>query len=362
MSGPIERFLAARVADGWMPGAAWWVEGCDGACDHGAIGHATQQPRPVPLAVDTPFDLASLTKPLVTATLCALAEQDGLLELSQQVGDCLEELRGTPWESTSLLDLGTHTSGLPAWKPLCVEADSIEGYVSAIGRTPRAVGPGRVLYSDLGYILLGAAIERASGRGLDELFQRRIAEPLELTRAGFALVPSSFRDAAATERGSAYERELSGPAGADHDWRCGLIRGQVHDSNAHGLGGVAGHAGLFASIREVACIGRELLRPRRLPLGERARARLLELPPSSAGWTFGLLTASHSSAASGILPDVAPGHSGFTGTSLWLDPAGERLFALLTNRVHPRVSPRNFQLVRRGFHRLALSATGLGRR
>jgi len=358
VSGPIERFLAARVADGRMPAAAWWVENRDGFVDHGAIGNATLAPRPVPLGIDAPFDLASLTKPLVTALLLALAEQDGLLELSQAAGEYLEELGGTPWESVSLFELGTHTSGLPAWKPLCAEADSIEGYLSVIGRTPRAVEPGRALYSDLGYILLGAVLERATGRRLDELFEQRVAVPLGLARAGFARDPARFTDAAATEQGSAYEQDLAGPAGEGYAWRRGLIRGEVHDSNAHGLGGVAGHAGLFAPIGEVACIARELLRPQALPLGERARARLLATRESSDGRTMGLVTACRSSAASGILPDAAPGHTGFTGTSLWLEPAEGRLFVLLTNRVHPRVSPRNFQLVRRGFHRLALGVAG----
>jgi len=357
VKGEIERFLGGRVADGWMPGAAWWVERGGSVIDHGAIGDATLLPQPEPLSENTPFDLASLTKPLATALLSALAEQDGLLDLERPVGDLLSELEGSPWRSTSLFALGTHTSGLPAWKPLCLEADSIEGYVRAIGRTPPAVEAGRTLYSDLGYILLGAATERACGATLDALFARRIAQPLGLGRAGYARAPTIVIDAAATEEGNAHERELAGPAGAGGTWRSELIRGQVHDSNANGLGGVAGHAGLFATVEEVASIGRELLRPQRLELGDSAHVKLLRISPSSPGRTFGFQAARDCFATSGILPDDAPGHTGFTGTSLWLDPAHDRQFVLLTNRVHPRVSTRNFQRVRRGFHRLAARAT-----
>ena len=357
MSGPIERFLAARVADGWTPGAAWWVARGEKPVEFGAVGHAVATPASEPLSTNTPFDLASLTKPLSTATLLVLAEQEGALDLQSPVGEHLVELDGSPWRETSLLSLATHSAGLPAWKPLCAEAGSMEGYLRAIAGTPRAVPEGTTLYSDLGYMLLGEVLARTAGESLAVQFRRRIAEPLGLERTGFAERPDAFSDAAATEEGNDYERQLAGPAGARHNWRSDSIRGQVHDANAHGLGGVAGHAGLFAPIRELAALGAELLRPQKIPLGDRARDRLMRVVPGSTGRTVGFVAASHSTAASGILPGHSPGHTGFTGTSLWLEPSRGLLFVLLTNRVHPKVSPRNFQLVRRGFHRLAVQAT-----
>jgi CubicO group peptidase (beta-lactamase class C family) len=239
-------------------------------------------------------------------------------------------------------------------------AGSIRGYLRTIARTPRAVPTGEALYSDLGYIVLGEVIARTTGQSLASLFRQRIAAPLGLQRAGFAESPDAFPDAAATELGNGFERELAGPAGADYAWRRALIRGEVHDANAHGLGGVAGHAGLFAPVEELGRLGQELLRPRRLPLGQRARSRLLEVTESGAGHAVGFVTARHSRAASGILPATAPGHTGFTGTSLWLDPSRELCLVLLTNRVHPRVSGRDFHLLRRGFHRLALRVAGSG--
>jgi CubicO group peptidase (beta-lactamase class C family) len=356
VSSLIERFLAARVAEGWTPGAAWWVARGGRTVESGALGHATTLPGLEPLSENTPFDLASLTKPLATATLLVLAEQDGLLDLERPVGEFLDELSGSPWQGTTLLDLATHTSGLPAWKPLCAEADSAEGYLRAIADTPRAVSAGTTVYSDLGYILLGETLARVSNEPLAELFHRRIAEPLGLKRTGFAEDPASFADAAATEQGNRYERDLAGSAGERFAWRETLIRGVVHDANAYGLGGVAGHAGLFAPIEELARLGGELLRPRRLALGARARDRLLGVVPNRGGRTVGFVAARRSTAAEGILPGGSPGHTGFTGTSIWLDPSRDLLFVLLANRVHPVVSRRNFQLVRRGFHRLALGA------
>ena len=104
-----------------------------------------------------------------------------------------------------------------------------------------------------------AALESVSGRSLSRLFRERVAEPLELPRAGFATRPAELSDAAATERGNAYEREMAGALGRGHAWRTQLIRGDVHDANAHGLGGAAGHAGLFGTVEEVARLARELL-------------------------------------------------------------------------------------------------------
>lgn len=350
---PLGRLLSASVAAGWMPGATWRVESAGATLSGGAVGNSSLVPEAEPAAEDTPYDLASLTKALATAPLLVLLEQDGLLELEDPVGLYVPELAGSPHAGTSLLALAAHLGGLPAWRPLYVEATELSGFLRQIAQEPAIVTPGRSVYSDLGYILLGTAIERAAGTPLAQLFDARIAQPLGLARLGFATSPDSFPDAAPTEQGNEYERAMAGSSGASYGWRVELLRGEAHDANARALGGVAGHAGLFGTAVAVARLARELLAPRLLPLGERGRARLLGVVDGSDGRTVGMVTARHSSAARGILPDGAPGHTGFAGTSLWLDPAAGRLFVLLTNRVHPRVSRRNFQLMRRAFHRLA---------
>jgi CubicO group peptidase (beta-lactamase class C family) len=335
-----------------MAGAAWWVGSADRVVSQGALGRVEGLEGAAPVTTATPFDLASLTKPLATAPLLALFEAEGALELEAPVGSMLGELTGSRLAAQSLLALAAHTAGLPAWAPLYLEGSCLESYVGQIADLAGPAGP--TVYSDLGYIVLGAVLERITGKPLDELFEARIARPLGLERMGFASDRRRFADAAATEQGSRHERSLAGPSGEGHAWRETIPRGEVHDSNAQALGGVAGHAGLFGHLGDVARLVLELLDPHRLPLDARARARLLRAVPGSAGRTVGLVLASRSSAARGILPADAPGHTGFTGTSLWLDPARQTCYVLLTNRVHPRVGPRNFQLVRRAFHRMAL--------
>jgi CubicO group peptidase (beta-lactamase class C family) len=350
----LRRFLAARVAAGSMPGASWWVGGDGRPVSRGAVGSAVVGRDAEPVDESTPFDLASLTKPLVTATLLVLLEQEGQLDLEASLGSVLSEAKGSPLGPRSLLSLATHTAGLAPWAPLFLRASSGDGYVAEILKQPPTLPAGRTLYSDLGYILLGVVLERATGRGLDALFDERIARPVGLVRTGFAAGGREFPDAAATERGNRYERALAGKAGEGHRWRDAIPRGAVHDGNAHGLGGVAGHAGLFGTADEVAQLAREILRPSVLPLDARARDRLLRVAPPSDGRTVGMVTAAWSSAGRGILPDDGPGHTGFTGTSLWLDVMTDRCYVLLTNRVHPRVPERDFRWVRRGFHRLAV--------
>lgn len=355
-SGPIRDFLSARIEEGWMPGAAWWVEGPQGPIDRGAVGWAAIEPERIPLDESTPFDLASLTKPLCTALLLGLLEGDQQLEVGQPVSRWLEAMRGSAFSGASLLDLATHGSGLPAWRPLYVHASDREGYLARIARELPAVPAGETLYSDLGYLLLGMVIEEVTGQPLDRLFHDRVVRVLGEPRIGFA--SGDYTDAAATEQGNSYERLLAGAEGEGHAWRTAIPRGEAHDANAWGLGGVAGHAGLFGTIEAVATVARELLYPTRLPLGDAQRDALLGQRPGAEGRTVGMVVASYSRATSGILPPAAPGHTGFTGTSMWLDPASGRFFVLLTNRVHPVVERRDFQIIRRGFHRLATRVAG----
>jgi CubicO group peptidase (beta-lactamase class C family) len=294
-----------------MPGAAWWIEGPQGPIDRGAAGWAAIEPQRVPLDERTPFDLASLTKPLCTTLLLALLEGEGRLDPRRPVTTWLGAMGGSAFARASLIDLASHASGLAAWRPLYVHASEGPDYVAQIAREIPAVPPGETLYSDLGYILLGLAVERATGQGLDRLFRERVVAPLGSPRIGFAT--GDYADAAATERGNAYERRMAGPAGEAHAWRTAVLRGQVHDANAWGLGGVAGHAGLFGTVEAVASVARELLRPAKLPLRDREHRRLLRPRDGAEGRTIGMVTAAHSRAARGILPDSAPGHTGFTG-------------------------------------------------
>lgn len=338
MSGEALRaFVESEVSAGSMPGASWHVEADGRALARGAAGAAT---------FETPFDLASLTKPLATALLAAAAEHRGALDLGAPARSWLPELAGSAWENATLLELGAHRAGLPAWRPLYLAGSTRDAYLAAIAREPLAVAPGTTLYSDLGYILLGVAVERALGRPLDVLFDVRVAAALGLARAGYAGTTDRFADAAPTERGNAFEQGLAGEPGAAHPFRTEVIRGVVHDGNAWGLDGVAGHAGLFANADGVAAIARHILE-------SPVRRRMLEPVAGPGSRSFGFTFAPLTESVRGVLDDDAVGHFGFTGTSVWIEPRTSRIYVLLTNRVHPTVPRAEFSRVRQTFHRVA---------
>ena len=331
-----------------MPAAQWWVGGPDGPASKGAQGSDVTE--------GTPFDLASLTKPLVTSLLAVLLEREGRLPLASTLGSLFPELRSTPYGPATLRDVASHRAGLPAWKPLYLEGVTREDYLRSIAATSAEV-PGSTQYSDLGYLLLGFAVERAGGAALDRLFEERVARPLGLSRCGFPGRSDRYRDAAPTERGNAYERRLAGASHDDPRFRGEPIRGSVHDGNAWGLGGVAGHAGLFGTAEDVARIALALLEPPRLGRPRGIFESMFRPVEGEGSRTFGFVTASQTESVKGVLAADAVGHFGFTGTSLWIEPAGARVYVLLTNRVHPEVPAEDFVPTRQAFHRAAVSLT-----
>ena len=351
---PLGAFLAGEIRRGAMPGAAWWVGDAKGAIATGAAGLAAIEPDPVPLTKDAPFDLASLTKPLATALLATILDRERRLSLETPLGAIFPELRASRFKGATLRDVAAHRAGFPAWIPLYLAGTTRDAYATAIASCDRQGAPGETLYSDLGYVLLAFAVEQAAGVPLDRLFADRIARPLGLARCGFAGRTELFADAAATERGNAYERTLAGPSARDDRFRAEVPRGQVHDGNAWGLGGVAGHAGLFGPAAEVAAIAVAILDPRRLGLSAGALDPMLRRVAEGEGFrTVGFVRAKDAASVCGILPDDAVGHLGFTGTSLWIDAARPRVYVLLTNRVHPLVPKVPFTATRRAFHALA---------
>ena len=351
---PLRDYLVAEVRRGAMPGVTWWVGDARGAIATGAAGAAAIEPDPTPLTTNVPFDLASLTKPLATALLATLLDFERRLSLETPLSTIFPELRGSPFGGATLKDAAAHRAGFPPWAALYLTGTTREAYVNAIASCAREGEPGATLYSDLGYILLGFAVEKAAGATLDRLFAERVARPLGLARCGFAVRTGEFADAAATERGNAYERSLAGTAARSEDFRAEIPRGQVHDGNAWGLGGIAGNAGLFGAAADVAAIGLAILDPTRLGLEAGALDPMLRPVAEGAGSrTVGFLRAEDAESVRGVLPDDAVGHLGFTGTSLWIDATRPRVYVLLTNRVHPQVPLQPFTVTRRGFHTIA---------
>ena len=221
-----------------------------------ALGNAVVEPQQIPATLDTIYDLASLTKPLITALLCARRIEAGELTLDSSVSHYLPEFDRTDKQAITIRQLLTHSSGLPAWRPL---------YILANGERDRAAGviasldfeyaPGtHVIYSDLGFIALGLLLERLTGKPLVELAQEEIFRPLNLEHTFFNPEQAMQTGIAACETGNAYERQTCSNDYQDEykNWRDSLIWGEVHDGNAYFLGGAAGHAGLFSTAPE-AC-------------------------------------------------------------------------------------------------------------
>lgn len=308
--GPV---IAVEEASGWAVRFASYDPEAD-------AGVELPKKARVPMTAATPFDLASLTK-LFTAVAAMQQIERGTLGIDARVGAYLPDFRAAAQHGVTVRELLTHTSGLRPELPLYDCADDTERLDMLRSEPPIGV-PGTYTYSDVNLLLLQHVLERITGRGLDTLVHDGITRPLGMTATGFGPCPG----AAATE----YQRRPW--AKADR----GMLRGVVHDENAWALGGVAGHAGLFSTGRDLAVFCRALLAG-----GSYGPARILGpdfvdlmLTPPGLGfaidqpWFMGEL------AGRG-----AAGHTGFTGTSLVLDRATDTFLVLLSNAVHPRRRP-----------------------
>jgi CubicO group peptidase (beta-lactamase class C family) len=362
----ISAFLAERIEAGDFPSVVYLVGERGHAIFSDAIGDAVREPSQRNATLNTIFDLASLTKPLVTGLLSALAIETCEISLDDTVARYLPELARGDKKAITVRQLLTHTSGLPAWRPLYIDTDGKrERLLDVIASEPLESKPGtRVSYSDIGFITLGLLLERVQSRSLAQLAVSRIFEPLKLSRTFFNPEAALVTEIAACESsGNAYERDTCitqfGYSGNGH-WREGAIWGEVHDGNAYFLGGAAGHAGLFSNAAETfrlaqQCLSSstEILKPETCALFSANMTEGLNEARSFA-WQ---LAATTDSTAGPSLPPESFGHVGFTGTSCWLDPTHERVFILLTNRTHAHLLPFvNINSVRRRFNTLAVEA------
>jgi CubicO group peptidase (beta-lactamase class C family) len=361
----ISSLLAERIAAGDFPSAVYVVGASGQPVFAEALGTAVNEPEPQAATLETIYDLASLTKPLVTGLLYARRVERGAIGLEDKVARYLNEFERDDKRDITIRQLLTHTSGLPAWRPLYIIASGDRTRaLHALAQQPLESAPGtHVRYSDLGFITLGLLLERLEQTTLAELARREIFEPLKLRRTFFNPQAAMRTEIAACETGNAYEREMckdEPQAQAYRGWREHLLWGEVHDGNAHFLGGAAGHAGLFSTAPETLRLasqfmaGRtELLAPATCKLFRTNMTEGMEEARSFA-WQ---LAATPDSTAGTELPPESFGHLGFTGTSCWIDATHERAFILLTNRTHARTLPfANINSVRRKFHALAVSA------
>ena len=358
----ITTFLKSRIEAGDFPSAVYAVAENRDVVFADAVGNASREPESHPATLETIYDLASLTKPLMTGLLCAQMIEKAAFSLDETVSKYLSEFGRADKRNITIRNLLTHTSGLPAWRPLYLLTPNRDEALAAIADQTLDHPPGeRVIYSDLGFIVLGFLLQRIASCTLSDLAKQGIFEPLKLERTLFNPGAAMRTGIAACENGNAYEREMCERDFSQNiyaGWRNEIIWGEVHDGNAHFLGGVAGHAGLFSDLTDTLRLANqfvgsssELLSSQTCELFRQNMTEGLN-EARSFGWQ---LAATKDSTAGMSLPSDAFGHTGFTGTSCWIDAGHERVFVLLTNRTHARKLPfANINAIRREFHALAV--------
>jgi serine-type D-Ala-D-Ala carboxypeptidase len=334
--GPLVDALGSLLKPGYPAGFAVAVVDPAGASLTAYGGWACVVGEHVPIARDTLFDLASLTKVVATVPLALVLSQRGLWNLGDHVAAWVP---GFPRTDTTLWHLLTHTSGLVPHRAFYLAQHGRGPIRRAVCEEARTSQPGgAVSYSDLNFMLLGWAIERCGGIPFDRLFRREIAEPL-------GMADSCFRPPARLRRRTA-ATELDGDQRTDS----GLIWGEVHDGNAFALGGVAGHAGLFAPLADLVSFASLLLDPPRHPLLTEASIAAMSTVQAATspdvrglGWRL-------APTGWGAWPGDTYWHTGFTGTSLLVSPSRRLAVVLLMNGVHPQRRPDAQSALRSRIH------------
>lgn len=344
----LDAILEDAIARDEIPGAVLLVWHNDRIVHRKAYGARALMPAHEPMTVDTIFDLASLTKVVATAPAIMKLVERGQLRLNDPVVRYLPEFTGGGKDQVTVRMLLVHHSGLRPIPALPESWSGTSDVLTAIYRDELVAPPGaRFIYSDTGYIVLGELVRRVSGLSLDEFFAREIAQPLGMQQTRFLPPPEWRPRIAPTE-------EIDLPAGAaPGSGRGRLLRGVVHDPRARGMGGVAGHAGLFGTADDLARFCRMILAAwSNTPAGTNPLPQLLapatvrkmaapQSPPWSRtrrglGWDIDSV---YSAPRGELFSDSSFGHTGFTGTSIWIDPSSRTFVILLTNSVHPRVRP-----------------------
>lgn len=337
----LARLVEGHVASGCYPGAVLLIARRGLVAYRAAFGYRAVYPEREEMTLDTIFDMASLTKVVATTPLILRLAEEGLLALDDPVSTYIPAFTGGGKDRVTLRHLLTHTSGLPAHIHLystLASPDEVPGYIA---RLPLEYEPGtKVVYSDLGFILLGHIAEKVYGAPLDEAARRLVFEPLGMRDTTFNPPAEARARAAATE----YVPGI------------GFLRGVVHDENARFMGGVSGHAGLFSTADDLAVYaqtwlnggsygGARLLSPATVAEATRPQTEGLNAR-RGLGWQL----RGPGTSCGDFFSMEAYGHTGFTGTSLWIDPRYQLAVVFLTNRVHPTREKRCHLRARRLVH------------
>ncbi|MCL6518939.1 MAG: beta-lactamase family protein [Armatimonadetes bacterium] len=320
-----------------------------------AIGRLGDEENDPPAKPDSIFDMASVTKPVATATSLMILVERGALHLNQPVTDFFPNRKLPHLSGVTVKHLATHTSGLPAWRDLFSEDGTREGAIERLLQTPLENQPGKKhVYSCLGYITLGLVIEQAAGMPLKEFARKNIFEPL-------GMVDSCFNPPA--EKSGRIART------ANSRGRDRVLCGEVHDENAHAMQGNSGNAGLFSTASDIATYAQMLINGGWVRQSDKQEeARILcplsvrkmltnQINPEISGQSIGFFTPPNEMTPCGdLFSERCAGHTGFTGTSLLIDPEYDMFVILLTNRVYKKREAPDFLRRRRLFHNIIASA------
>ena len=340
--------LAQGISERAFPGASVAVTHQGKLVALKGLGRFTYDSGSPEVKAETVFDLASVSKVVTTTAMAMILYERGHLDLEAPVAGILPEFASEGDERRrriSMRMLLAHSSGLPAYKRLFEKALTREALLRAALTAPLESDPGACAeYSDVGFIVLGVALERIAGEALDSFCRREVFGPL-----GMAL--TTFRPPAA------WKSKIS-PTVDDRDFRKRIVQGEVHDENASVLGGVAGHAGVFAPAADVATFahvmlggGAPILRPETVALFTRR-----ERSPAGTSRALGWDTPSSPSQSGKHFSARSFGHLGYTGTSLWIDPERRLSVTLLTNRTWPDCSSEKIKQLRPKFHDAVVEA------
>jgi CubicO group peptidase (beta-lactamase class C family) len=333
----LEQAIAARA----FPGASIAVTLAERLVALKSFGRFTYESASSAMATDTIFDLASVTKVVAATTMAMILYERGQLDLEVPVAGVLPEFASEDSRrgEVTLHMLLAHSSGLPAYEKLFLRASTKESLLGAAFKVPLKYSPGiHAEYSDIGFILFGVALERIAGESLDSFCQREIFGRLGMAHTGFH-PPAACR-------------QQMPPTAEDKTFRKRIIQAEVQDENASVLGGVSAHAGLFSTASDLAAFaqcmlrgGSPILRPETIALFTTRDAS-----PAGTSRALGWDTPSAPSQSGHSFSTASFGHLGYTGTSLWIDPARQLSVTLLTNRTWPDCSNLEIKQVRPQFH------------
>ncbi|OGF61435.1 MAG: hypothetical protein A2Y62_12070 [Candidatus Fischerbacteria bacterium RBG_13_37_8] len=355
----VKQYLLQEVQKGSFPGFTYLIGHRNSILEQGYGGFKSITPVKEKMSKNVIYDVASLTKPLVTAAIFIKLCEEKIVRINNTIETYLPVMKKISSGAITPADLLTHSSGITAWHPMYVYGSSIEEYMDAIaGMNLEYAARKDVKYSCIGYIILAGIIHKVTGKYVETLFKELVTDKLNLKNTFLYCRKDNLQKIAPTEQGSEYEKMLVQNMGKQFNrWRNYMMRGEVHDCNSYYANGQTGNSGLFSTATELFALT-QLFLEEGLLFSQQSLKLFYENKTqfSEEHWSLGWKLITSKDSTGKPLSGKAVGHSGFTGTSLWIEPEQKNVYILLTNRIHPRVTNVDMNQIRRNFHRLCSQA------